>query len=150
MGVRPWLVLDSAHNIASIEVLLDTLDEIFPGKSRRFIFAASKDKDIRGMLRRLLPRCDQLVLTSFANARGMSAEALLGISEEVAGELAAEEPSRRICSVKAVPDSSAAWQFAIDGLPKDSVLCVTGSFFLAGELQAAMAEEARRVKGNFP
>ncbi len=52
---RPTVVIDAAHNVASIQSLLETLDESFAARRRILVFAPTQDKDVRGMLERLLP-----------------------------------------------------------------------------------------------
>ena len=51
VGRRPTVILDVAHNVASIGALLAVLRERFAGRRRLLIFASSKDKDTAGMLR---------------------------------------------------------------------------------------------------
>lgn len=143
IGDRPWLVLDTAHNHASIQALLATLDEIFPGKPRRFVFGASKDKDVRSMLAQLLPRCEAMVLTGFANSRGHSAAALQEIADDVLRDMQTAQPARASPRVLVAANSLEAWRLARTDAAEDSVICVTGSFFLAGELQQVLVEEAR-------
>ena len=46
----PAIILDVAHNLASIEALLAVLRERFSPRRRIAIFASSKDKDYTGML----------------------------------------------------------------------------------------------------
>ena len=61
---RPTVVLDAAHNTASIEALIATLGESFRPSRRWLVFATSQDKDSRGMLQLLLPCFDEVFLTS--------------------------------------------------------------------------------------
>ena len=73
----PTVVLDVAHNWASISALLETLNREFSAGRRILIFAVSRDKDVTGMLRLLLPEFETLVATQFAgNPRGMPVEKL--------------------------------------------------------------------------
>jgi len=51
---RPTVVLDAAHNVASVEALIETLDACFAPARRILIFASTRDKDHRGMLQRLV------------------------------------------------------------------------------------------------
>src|SRR2546422_820425 len=53
VGHAPLVLLDCAHNVASAQALLDTLQASFPLQSsgrRILIFASSRDKDVAGML----------------------------------------------------------------------------------------------------
>src|SRR5690606_33841910 len=62
---QPTVVLDVGHNWASVTALLETLNRDFPAGLRILIFAASRDKDVQGMLRQLLPQFDSVILTQF-------------------------------------------------------------------------------------
>lgn len=126
---RPTVVVDAAHNVASVEALLDTLDESFPAKRTLLLFATSQDKDIEGMLSRLLPRFSQAIFTRFANnPRGTPPDELAQIARQL-------DPSPCI----ACPDTASAWRTARDLLHPDDLLCVTGSFYLAAEMREQIA-----------
>ena len=53
---RPAVVLDAAHNVASVEALVETLRESFDVARRILIFGTTQDKDVRGMLACLLEK----------------------------------------------------------------------------------------------
>ena len=53
---RPAVVLDAAHNVASIEALMETLRESFSVARRLLIFGTTQDKDVQGMLACLLEK----------------------------------------------------------------------------------------------
>jgi dihydrofolate synthase/folylpolyglutamate synthase len=127
---RPLVVIDAAHNVASVEALLETLDESFQARPRTLIFATTQEKDAPGMLRRLLPRFDRVVLTRYrTNPRCIPPEELL----TVAGENAPDDAPATICA-----DPSAAWKEALRVTPDTGLICVTGSFFLAAEMRAIL------------
>ena len=67
---RPTIILDVAHNPASIAALVAVVNHRWPnqrGPNRRriLLFASSKDKDYAGMLRLLVPEFDSIVLTRY-------------------------------------------------------------------------------------
>ena len=83
---RPTVVIDAAHNVASIDALLEALDESVSARRRVLVFATTKDKDARGMLERLLPRFDTAVFTRYANnPRSVSPEELARLAFELTG-----------------------------------------------------------------
>ncbi|REK23765.1 MAG: bifunctional folylpolyglutamate synthase/dihydrofolate synthase [Planctomycetota bacterium] len=126
---RPTIVVDAAHNVASIESLLAVLEESFPAGPRRLVLATTLEKDVRGMLRCLLPRFDEVILTRYLNnPRAVSPEEL--------GELARELGSTR---VRLCPDPASAWQAVQEDLTPDHLVCVTGSFFIAAEMRQLIA-----------
>src|SRR5205814_701146 len=67
LGERPLVVLDCAHNIASAQALVETLQASFPPARRLLIFAASNDKDVPGMFRVLAPHFGHAFLTRYGN-----------------------------------------------------------------------------------
>jgi dihydrofolate synthase/folylpolyglutamate synthase len=122
---RPCVVLDAAHNIASVDALLATLDTSFAARRRMLVLASTQEKDVAGMVRLLLPKFDHVVLTRYTqNPRGVPVEELAA--------LAAETPCTN-WSVAA--DPAAAWD-AIHRLAPtpDDLVCITGSFFIAAQM----------------
>ena len=122
---RPAVVIDSAHNSASVDALVRVLDESFSAPRRWLVFATSHEKDVRGMLSRLLKSFDDVILTRYLdNPRGVPPAEL--------GAMAAKLTGRQysLC-----PNPAAAWQ-QIRALAKpEDLVCVTGSFFLAAEIR---------------
>jgi dihydrofolate synthase/folylpolyglutamate synthase len=103
-----------------------------PGKPRVLVFGSSRDKDIRGMLRLLLPEFEEVVLTRYVNnPRACVPEKLRALAEEELMGLALE-PSPRL-HIAAEPLS--AWHLAQQLADQQGLICITGSFFLAAELR---------------
>ncbi len=125
---RPTVVLDAAHNLASIAALAETLDESFAPRRRVLIFGASSDKDVRGMLALVTPRFDEVIFTRYVNnPRGVPPEELARLAPNLAR-------AATVCA-----DPSEAWDAAGRLLLPGDLLCITGSFFLAAEMRAEMA-----------
>ena len=83
---RPAVVLDAAHNVASIEALVETLDESFSAARRLLIFATTQDKDVRGMLQCLLDHFDEVYFTRHSHAsRAVPPQELQRVGEELRG-----------------------------------------------------------------
>ena len=122
---QPAVVIDTAHNLASVDALVEVLDESFSVRRRLLLFATTYDKDVRGMLGRLLPKFDSVVLTRYlSNPRAVPPEELAAM----AGQL-----SRQPCRV--CQDPAHAWQQVRALAGADDLICVTGSFFLAAEVR---------------
>ncbi len=122
---RPTIVLDAAHNWASVGALVRTLAEDFRCDRRILLFAGSREKDVPGMLRRLAPVFDSVVLTTFrTNPRSLCPEDLQriwrGVSDSPAHLFARSEEAFQFCRRIADPKS---------------LICATGSFFLAAEIR---------------
>lgn len=130
VGRRPTVVVDAAHNVASVEALLATLDESFGEKRRTLLLACTKDKDVAGMVARLAPRFDRLLITRYQNnPRGAEPEEIAALAA------AAGRAERRVFA-----DPAAAWEHIRRSATADELVCVTGSFFIAAELRRLIAE----------
>jgi dihydrofolate synthase/folylpolyglutamate synthase len=124
---RPTVIVDAAHNAASISSLLTTLDESFRARRRWLVFATTQEKPVREMLAQLLPRFDGVVLTRYLNnPRYVPVEELAALAQ-------AEAASVDCC---ATPEE--AWQRVKKLASADDLICVTGSFFLAAEMRQAI------------
>jgi dihydrofolate synthase/folylpolyglutamate synthase len=125
LGRRPWLILDCAHNVASIQALVDTLETSFPPGRRHLVFAASSDKDLDGMLQ-ILSRhfCHGYVTRYSSSPRAARPEELAKIASCV-GQMPTTAFSH---SIDALRSARAAAR------PTD-LICIAGSVYLAGELR---------------
>jgi dihydrofolate synthase / folylpolyglutamate synthase len=129
---RPIVVIDAAHNVASIQALVDLLDEAFPEvRSRILIFATSRDKDLAGMLRCLLPKFTSVILTRYLNNPRYVEPAEV---KELADEIAAGDRGLS-CQILVEACPAAAWSAAEALATDDDLICVSGSFFLAAEIR---------------
>ncbi|MCX7426014.1 MAG: bifunctional folylpolyglutamate synthase/dihydrofolate synthase [Planctomycetia bacterium] len=129
----PLVVIDAAHNRASVEALVAVLDESFAGRRRCLIFGTTQEKDLRGMLEVLIPAFDRVILTRYAdNPRAVEPETLAAVAEQLTGR----------CP-PIIATSEAAWNEAQGHATADELICVTGSFYLAAEIR-------RQVGGTPP
>jgi len=127
---RPNVILDVAHNVASIQAIVEVLREEFPSGRRALLFASSRDKDVPGMLRLLLPEYDHIVLTRFVtNPRAVAVEELHSLARETL-----VDARGRQSEIVIEPDPVAAWRHARQLARPEDLICITGSFFLAAEL----------------
>jgi dihydrofolate synthase/folylpolyglutamate synthase len=139
----PTVVLDAAHNVASIEALLRVLDESFAPAPRLLVFATTRGKDAPGMLELLLPAFDEVILTRYwNNPRGITPEELAALAAELAPapETAHARASGASARLHVVQDAAEAWRLANSLATPDHLICITGSFFIAAEMRATMDE----------
>ena len=132
---RPAVVIDAAHNWESARALVATLSEVPTRGKRILIFAATKDKDVTGILRQLLPVFDTLILTRYVdNPRGVPLDELTVLVEAMTARPAhtANEPVT-------------AWRLAKRLASDDDLIVVTGSFFLIAELRETIFNETRKL-----
>ncbi len=122
---RPLVVVDTAHNRASIEALVATLDESFESGRRLLIFATTQEKDIHGMFAAMRGRFDCVLFTQYQNnPRGVSP---IELNE---CWTSAGEPPADTCETP-----QEAWQTALRWASPDDMICVAGSFYIVSELR---------------
>lgn len=132
---QPQVIVDTAHNVASIQALIEVLHESLVADQRILIFAATREKDSVGMLRCLLPHFDHVILTRYVNnPRGVPPEELGAIVKQLQAENAAWSDADRPVSIEHDPNS--AWLAARALAQPNDLICITGSLFLAGELRS--------------
>ncbi len=78
----PPLVVDSAHNRDSALRLRQALDDYFPGRPVIWIFGASEDKDIHGMLAELAPRVEQVIAVKSFHPRAADPQWLAQMAQQ--------------------------------------------------------------------
>lgn len=128
---RPTIVIDTAHNLASVRSLIDTLDESFSSERRLLLFAATQEKQFREMLEILLPRFERVVLTRYwNNPRGLPLDQLAAVAAEVS-----------TVPQEVFPTPSEAWRRIRQLTTPDHLVCVTGSFFLAAEIRGEISAD---------
>ncbi|QDT26855.1 Folylpolyglutamate synthase [Gimesia panareensis] len=127
---QPPVVLDTAHNGASIEALVETLAAGFSEPDRVLIFAVTRDKDVKEMLRTLLPHFQTVILTQYlSNPRRIPVEELHEITREIQREIGNES------DLLVTTSPEAAWLRARSEATEKTLICVTGSFFIAAEMR---------------
>ncbi|MCA9184167.1 MAG: folylpolyglutamate synthase/dihydrofolate synthase family protein [Pirellulaceae bacterium] len=140
---RPLTVLDTAHNAASMAALLDTLDCHFPGRQRVILFGTTRGKDSAGMLEQLVTRADTIVLTKYrSNPRSEDPRSLWELAHQCHQRHMQENENLKLILVA---DATAALETAESMCGDQSLLCITGSFFLAGELEENVRQTSKSV-----
>jgi dihydrofolate synthase/folylpolyglutamate synthase len=125
LNQSPLLVMDGAHNVDSVQRLMDALAQDLAYQRLIVVAGFSADKDIKGMMRELTSHADELILTKSIHPRAAGPE-----------DVAKDAPSdgAEIHAVSDVP--SALWQ-ALDLATDQDLVCVTGSLFVVAEARAA-------------
>ena len=128
---RPRVVLDCAHNVASVEALIETLGELYQHGWQHnavLIFAASADKDIFGMFRVLAPHFRRFYLTRYQ-------QSTRAVPPEELAAMLPPETERVIC-----PTPADAWKAAVADATPETLVVIAGSVFLAGELRPLLVQ----------
>jgi dihydrofolate synthase/folylpolyglutamate synthase len=134
---QPTMVIDTAHNAASIQALVQVLRESFTGRPRTLILAATQGKDVDGMLLALVPEFDTIICTQYLkNPRAMPVDELNRHTRRIA--------TAQGCVVDLISCASpqSAWEQAVSDEPLPELICATGSFFLAAEIKALLIARA--------
>jgi dihydrofolate synthase/folylpolyglutamate synthase len=133
LGQNPWLVIDGAHNVASAVALADALRTCFPPTRRTLVFGTTREKDLEGQLRALLPCFDVIIATQYVeNPRAVAPETIAASVFDLDGR------SARIAS-----DPAEALELARQLTAPEDLICVTGSLFLAAEARAVVLPQLR-------
>ncbi len=128
LGNAPWIIIDGAHNVASASAFAETLRTSVPPLSRTLVFGTTRDKDLVGQLRVLLPGTDRVIATRYVeNPRAVPVEEVAEAVRVLGG------PTPILA-----PDPSAALATARRETPSNGLICVTGSLFLAAETRALL------------
>ena len=133
VSTQPYVILDAAHNWASVSALVRTIDELPCSGRRCLILSTTKDKDSLGLLRQLLPAFDTIIVTQYVtNPRAVPA-----------AELQRMIASMSLRSVHLANSPEAAWLIARQLTTEADLICIAGSFFLAAELQPIVTQSTR-------
>tara|TARA_R110002111_G_scaffold262504_1_gene338945 strand:- start:126483 stop:127916 length:1434 start_codon:yes stop_codon:yes gene_type:complete len=127
---NPTVIIDTAHNGASISALVKTLKECFPQPNQILVFAATRDKDVREMLGTLLPHFPTVILTQYlSNPRRIPVNELFEITQSI------QQETGNRSDVMVTESPADAWLRAKQISSAQSLICVTGSFFIAAEMR---------------
>ena len=120
----PLIVLDTAHTVSSMKILRESIKENFSFKKLIVVIGLSADKDIEGILKEIAFVADDLILTRTGNPREAEPEKMA---------VTAKRFYRKNPMV--IEDIDEALKEAKRIAEKDDLICITGSFFLAGKLK---------------
>jgi dihydrofolate synthase/folylpolyglutamate synthase len=126
---RPDVLLDGAHNRASMARLLEGLGRHFPGRRRVFVFASAADKDVDGMLE---------VLAGAENVAGVVFTRSNNPRAADPADLAARFSRSGGRGGRTAPDVAAALRAAAGLAAPDALVVVAGSLYLVGEAKQKM------------
>lgn len=131
---EPRILLDGAHNAASIQALIRSMGAHVPYDSLVVIFGCGEDKDVVGMLRQINLGADKVIFTrAKGNPRALEPSELLHKFNEVSGKMA-----------QTAPNLEDALNLAVRAVSREDLICVTGSFYLVGEAKKYLADLATK------
>ena len=118
----PRVLVDGAHNAASMEALMKAIGQHVPYDSMVLIFGCAADKNIDAMLDHANLGADKVIFTRSNTVRMADPEDLA---------LRFEERTGRMAQTAATLED--ALRIAASAVTRGDLICVTGSFYLAGE-----------------
>lgn len=118
----PRIMIDGAHNAASIRALIHAIGQNIPYDSMVMIFGCNSDKDIPGMLNELQYGADKVIFTRSSSNKAVSPQELADQYTEICGKM---------CQVASTLGE--ALLLARSAVGKEDLICITGSFYLIGQ-----------------
>jgi dihydrofolate synthase/folylpolyglutamate synthase len=132
----PPVIIDSAHNPASLLKLIETVDDFFPDHKMILVFGISEDKQLPGMYQAVLPRTTYLICTQADHPRAMDPHKL------------AEEAGSFSGGKEVIPVVRDALFRADKLADENSLVLVTGSIFVAASARIAWIEGRQESEGS--
>ncbi|MCJ7776998.1 MAG: hypothetical protein MUP16_01620, partial [Sedimentisphaerales bacterium] len=128
----PRIMIDGAHNAASIQALIQAIGQNIPYDSLVIIFGCNNDKDVVGMLDKLQYGADKMIFTRSNSAKAKPPEELTDMYTEICGKMCQSSVSL-----------GEALQLARSAVSKEDLICITGSFYLIGEAKMRFENRLR-------
>ena len=125
----PRIMIDAAHNAASIRALIHAIGQNIPYDSMVMIFGCNSDKDVKGMLHQLQYGADKVIFTRSKSAKAMFPEDLAEIYTEMCGKMC-----------QSATTLGEALQLAKSAVDREDLICITGSFYLIGQAKTRFQE----------
>jgi dihydrofolate synthase/folylpolyglutamate synthase len=126
----PKVLIDGAHNAASIKKLIQATGQHLPYDSMVVIFGCCEDKDVDGMLYELQYGADKVIFTRVRSPRSVLPEDLAAKYTELCGKM-----------FQVASDLTEAIALAEPAISDGDLILVTGSFYLVGEAKTMFAKD---------
>jgi dihydrofolate synthase/folylpolyglutamate synthase len=135
LSQSPFIMMDMAHNGASVDALMQTFNaEVESGSRKRFLVATTREKETAEIVEPLVATADELVLTRYQeNPRGKPIDELSAAVEESISHR--RDLGQRFPDVQIRETPELAWQYLLETLECNDAICVAGSAFLVAELR---------------
>ncbi len=131
---QPRILIDGAHNPAAVRALMRCVGAYVPYDSMICIFGCCEDKDVLAMLDRLALGGDKVIFTrAKGNPRAAEPEELHRRFSDRSGKMSQVAAT--------LPE---ALDLATRAVGRDDLICITGSFYLAGEAKKHLEQLAKK------
>jgi dihydrofolate synthase/folylpolyglutamate synthase len=133
VSTMPRVLVDGAHNAASLDALMKAVGQHIPYDSMVVIFGCCQDKDVPGMLERITSGADKVIFTKVDSVRTANPDELAARYVELYGKMA--QVARTLEEALAIANRA---------VTREDLICITGSFYLVGEAKKYFAEKAKQ------
>jgi dihydrofolate synthase/folylpolyglutamate synthase len=130
----PRIMIDGAHNAASIRALIHAIGQNIPYDSMVMIFGCNSDKDIAGMLAELQYGADKVIFTRSHSAKAVPPQELADLYTELCGKMCQTASSL-----------GEALLLARSAVGREDLICITGSFYLIGQAKTRFQPQLTTV-----
>ena len=125
----PRIVIDAAHNGASAKALIQSIQPMLKKHPRVLIVGITQGKDVEAILKETITKFDVVIFTKYLkNPRAVPPEDLHNAALLI-------DPGG---DFELSPDPAAAMRRARSVAGPTGIICVTGSFFIAGEIREVL------------
>jgi dihydrofolate synthase/folylpolyglutamate synthase len=126
----PRIMIDAAHNAASIKALIQAIGQHVPYDSMVMVFGCNSDKDVAGMLAQLQYGADKVIFTRSNSPKAMHPQDLADMYTEICGKMCQTAMSLK-----------EALNIAQSAIGKEDLICITGSFYLVGQAKVQFSKK---------
>jgi dihydrofolate synthase/folylpolyglutamate synthase len=130
----PRIMVDAAHNAASIKALIQAIGQHVPYDSMVVIFGCNADKDVAGMLEQLQYGADKVIFARSSSPKAMYPHELAEMYNEICGKMCQTALTLR-----------EALRIAQSAVGKEDLICITGSFYLVGQAKIELSKKPAKV-----
>ena len=117
----PFVVVDVAHNLDSMNRLVGSLATLFPNDKIIFVFGLLKDKNYKEIIKLIVPLAEKAFVVQAETSRALDKEII------------AQEFAANGLTVSTEDSVSQGVKKALATHQDNSVICVTGSHYVVGE-----------------
>ena len=123
---EPLFYIDGAHNMASVNRLVETLEELFPNEKFHFVIGMMRDKNYQAMIEKVLHLAKEFLIISPDPYRGFDAQ-------DVANDLINQG-----YKATAFSDIKDVLTYIKKDIPKEDIVIQFGSLYLVGDIKKAI------------
>ena len=121
---KPAVILDGAHNVQGITALIESLEQIYPGKKVKFVLSILADKNYSEMIRLICSKAGLIYIAQNESDRAAT------VAEQT------REVSLHSIPHKAAASVREAYLMALDEADPDDLIVGGGSLYTVGEILA--------------